>query len=94
MLYRLNKGMSIEDALSLPPRPSPKVSRPRRIVETKEIKTLAPEPGSEQYDRLVRQGVEILIDCRAVIEAIDATPRRSRILGEIRRWLISAGYVY
>tara|TARA_R100000808_G_C2137335_1_gene145461 strand:- start:1445 stop:1801 length:357 start_codon:yes stop_codon:yes gene_type:complete len=93
VLYRLNKGMSIEAALT-PPRPYPKVSRPRRIVKIKEIKELHPRPGTERYNRLVRDGIEVLIDCRAVIEALDPTPRRKRILSEIRRWLRAAGWIY
>jgi hypothetical protein len=80
---RLDRGMDIDCALRSPPRNYPSSRTKKNQAEP------APQPGPHP---LVKDAIDIMIDAREVLIAIEATPRRSRILAGIRQWLRRAGW--
>jgi len=87
--------MEVEAALTEPARNYPKRKKGRRQPGRRRLAT--PEPTVEQQDRLplhplLDEAVSILVDSREIILSLELTPRRLRILGEIRSWLRRAGW--
>lgn len=85
--YRLAKGMSIEAALMLPPRKYPQTKRTRKPAPEPQLEK--PPPPSEG---LVADAIDLMVDARAVISALEGSPRRTRIVEQISRWLLRAGW--
>ena len=82
VVSRLDRGMGIREALLLPPRQYP--------TQTKRAQPEADSPPS--CDPMIQDAIDILVDVREVLLALEPTPRRARILTGVRRWLRRAGW--
>lgn len=80
---RLDRGMDVECALQSPTRDYPSSRTKKSQAEP------APQPGPNP---LVEDAIDIMLDAREVLLAIETTPRRARILAGIRQWLRRAGW--
>jgi hypothetical protein len=94
---RLRRGMPIEDALTKPTRyPKGRKKGSRRRERKAESAPAAARPMAEQervpLHPLLGDAISILIDLREIILSEELTPRRLRLLGEIRSWLRRAGW--
>jgi len=94
---RLRRGVTVEDALSKPARSYPKTKRKKGRRRPGKEGPATPEPTVEQQVRLplhplLEEAVSILVDSREIILSEELTPRRLRILSEIRSWLRRAGW--
>ena len=95
---RMRRGMSIEDALTKPRR----YPRKRKKVGHRRGGRGKPAPAAEEStvaapDRLplhpmLEEAVSMLVDSREIILSLELTPRRLRLLSEIRSWLRRAGW--
>tara|TARA_R100001443_G_scaffold61077_1_gene71320 strand:+ start:567 stop:902 length:336 start_codon:yes stop_codon:yes gene_type:complete len=84
VVSRIERGMSIHDALMRPPRRYP--SETRRTQSKPESSSKPDSP------LLIQDAIDLMIDLREILASLESTPRRERILSGVRRWLRRAGW--
>jgi len=97
---RMRRGMSVEDALTKPrryPKQRKKGGRRRGGKDGGKPAPAAAESTVAAPERLplhpmLEEAVSMLVDSREIILSHDLTPRRLRLLSEIRSWLLRAGW--
>jgi hypothetical protein len=76
---RLSKGVSIEEAVTTPPRNYP-------------VKRSVQVPEAPPRHPVIQDGIDLMLDARGIMEALEPTPRRQRVIAGMTRWLLGVGW--